>query len=306
MGCLKLTYERDFCLSLAGDHKQTLGRRKKRAGTYKYKFQGQERQDELGLNWDSFKWRNYDMAIGRFMSIDPLTEKYMDWTPYAFSGNRVVDSRELEGLEPVASRTGTKNLIIVNQGYGGNPAAGATQAQNAGKTNSNIGVDYSGLGKISSLDNARNGTQVAVFASSEGNQTKDDIVSSINSFKSENKDGNVILVGHSLGADNMIEMVNENPSIKVDFMLTIDTADDYDDDNIPSNVKSIVNYYVKNDGVFGSSIGGEKIEVNDPSKTKGINVPVNSTHTKIDNDYIQNFMNRINSFLNQQSDEKKK
>jgi RHS repeat-associated protein len=41
-----------------------------------YKFQEQERQDELGLNWDSFKWRNYDPAIGRFMSIDPLAEKY--------------------------------------------------------------------------------------------------------------------------------------------------------------------------------------------------------------------------------------
>jgi RHS repeat-associated protein len=67
---------------------------------YKYKYQGQERQDELGLNWDSFKWRNYDYAIGRFMSIDPLTEEYDDWTPYAFAGNQVVHSRELEGLEP--------------------------------------------------------------------------------------------------------------------------------------------------------------------------------------------------------------
>jgi RHS repeat-associated protein len=67
---------------------------------YKVKFQGQERQDELGLNWDSFKYRNYDYAIGRFHSIDPLCEKYNTWTPYAFSGNRVVDSRELEGLEP--------------------------------------------------------------------------------------------------------------------------------------------------------------------------------------------------------------
>jgi RHS repeat-associated protein len=67
---------------------------------YKYKFQGQERQDELGLNWDSFKYRNYDPAIGRFMSIDPLTEEYTDWSPYVFSGNRVIDAREIEGLEP--------------------------------------------------------------------------------------------------------------------------------------------------------------------------------------------------------------
>ena len=65
----------------------------------KYKFQGQERQDELSLNWDSFKWRNYDYAIGRFMSIDPLAEKYTYNSPYAFAENRVIDGRELEGLE---------------------------------------------------------------------------------------------------------------------------------------------------------------------------------------------------------------
>jgi len=34
------------------------------------------------------------------MSVDPLTEKYVDWGPYVFSGNRVIDARELEGLEP--------------------------------------------------------------------------------------------------------------------------------------------------------------------------------------------------------------
>ena len=66
---------------------------------YKYKYQGQERQDELNLNWDSFKWRNYDYAIGRFMSVDPLAEKYNYQSPYNFSENRVVDARELEGLE---------------------------------------------------------------------------------------------------------------------------------------------------------------------------------------------------------------
>ncbi len=65
-----------------------------------YGFQEQEEQNELGLNWIQFKWRNHDPAIGRFMTIDPLTEEYMDWGPYVFSGNRVIDARELEGLEP--------------------------------------------------------------------------------------------------------------------------------------------------------------------------------------------------------------
>ncbi|MFC4478388.1 DUF6443 domain-containing protein [Flavobacterium chungangensis] len=65
----------------------------------KYKFQGQELQDELGLGWYSYKWRNYDPAIGRFMSVDPLTEKYEDYTPYQFSSNQPVHAKELEGLE---------------------------------------------------------------------------------------------------------------------------------------------------------------------------------------------------------------
>ncbi|MEK6153140.1 RHS repeat-associated core domain-containing protein [Flavobacteriaceae bacterium 3-367] len=67
---------------------------------HKYGFQEQERQEELGLNWISYKFRNHDPAIGRFFNVDPLTEKYSDWGPYVFSGNRLIDARELEGLEP--------------------------------------------------------------------------------------------------------------------------------------------------------------------------------------------------------------
>ena len=99
---------------------------------YKYKFQGQERQDEQGLNWDSFKWRNYDPAIGRFMSVDPLAEKYNKWTPYAFAGNQVVHSRELEGLEPADDLdreeparkdwTGVEGYDVPSAGGGGKEA----------------------------------------------------------------------------------------------------------------------------------------------------------------------------------------
>lgn len=38
--------------------------------------------------------------VGRFFNVDPLAEKYPTWGPYVFSGNRVIDARELEGLEP--------------------------------------------------------------------------------------------------------------------------------------------------------------------------------------------------------------
>ncbi len=68
------------------------------SGSYKnYKYQGQELQE---TGFYSFKWRNYMPDVGRFFNIDPLAEEYPTWAPYVFSGNRVIDSRELEGLEP--------------------------------------------------------------------------------------------------------------------------------------------------------------------------------------------------------------
>ncbi len=63
------------------------------------KFQGQEHIDDLNLGWDSFKWRNHMPDVGRFFNVDPISEKYYYNSPYAFSENRVVDGRELEGLE---------------------------------------------------------------------------------------------------------------------------------------------------------------------------------------------------------------
>lgn len=66
--------------------------------SYRYGFQGQEKQKETG--WSSFKWRNGIPELGRFFNVDPLSEQYNTWSVYAFSGNRLIDSRELEGLEP--------------------------------------------------------------------------------------------------------------------------------------------------------------------------------------------------------------
>ncbi|UKB81345.1 DUF6443 domain-containing protein [Chryseobacterium sp. MEBOG07] len=70
---------------------------------YKYSTQGQEKQTETG--WSSYRWRNYDPAMGRFFNVDPLSEKYTYQSHYNFSENRVVDARELEGLERISIHT---------------------------------------------------------------------------------------------------------------------------------------------------------------------------------------------------------
>lgn len=82
------------------------------AGTYKnYKYQGQELQE---TGFYSFKWRNYMPDVGRFFNIDPLAEKYTHNSTYAFSENRVIDARELEGLEAELINKSTRNTPVSN------------------------------------------------------------------------------------------------------------------------------------------------------------------------------------------------
>jgi len=47
-----------------------------------------------------YKYRQHDARLGGFWSVVPLARKYPFYSPYAFSGNRLIDRVELEGLEP--------------------------------------------------------------------------------------------------------------------------------------------------------------------------------------------------------------
>jgi|GEM_PF-3128513 len=69
--------------------------------SYRYGFQGQEKDGELSGEGNSlnYKYRMHDPRIGRFFATDPLEKKYPFNSPYAFSENRVLDSKELEGCE---------------------------------------------------------------------------------------------------------------------------------------------------------------------------------------------------------------
>ncbi|WP_299883450.1 RHS repeat-associated core domain-containing protein [uncultured Lacinutrix sp.] len=69
--------------------------------SYRYGFQGQEKDDEVKGEGNSinFKFRMHDPRVGRFFATDPLSPQYPWYTPYQFAGNKVIAWRELEGLE---------------------------------------------------------------------------------------------------------------------------------------------------------------------------------------------------------------
>jgi len=68
---------------------------------YRYGFQGQEKDDEIKGEGNSvnYTFRMHDPRVGRFFAVDPLTSKYPWYTPYSFSGNKVIAFVELEGKE---------------------------------------------------------------------------------------------------------------------------------------------------------------------------------------------------------------
>ena len=68
-------------------------------------FQGQEHDDEVKGEGNSvnYQYRVHDPRVGRFFVIDPLFRDFPWNSPYAFCENRVIDSKELEGLEAVSA-----------------------------------------------------------------------------------------------------------------------------------------------------------------------------------------------------------
>jgi RHS repeat-associated protein len=77
---------------------------------YKYQYNGKEKQEELGLNFYDYGARNYDAAIGRWMNVDLLGEKYPGWTPYHYVHNNPINMIDPTGM--VAEEGGWFSRIV--------------------------------------------------------------------------------------------------------------------------------------------------------------------------------------------------
>lgn len=164
------------------------------------KFQGQEHIEDLDLGWDSFKWRNHMPDIGRFFNVDPLAEKYLYNSPYAFSENRVINTVELEGLEAVLINPDKKSSSEEQKASDGRIAQGAKDIPNSSKV-----VTLTAHGDPTQIVDDKSGTRIKT-----GKQL--DAVLTENSPQWKNRESNegmtVVLYSCRTGSDQKDENGN--------------------------------------------------------------------------------------------------
>jgi RHS repeat-associated protein len=66
--------------------------------TNKYRYNGKELNDDLGLNLYDYGARFYDPAVGRFMGVDPLADDAPDWSPFRYGFNNPMMYIDPDGM----------------------------------------------------------------------------------------------------------------------------------------------------------------------------------------------------------------
>jgi RHS repeat-associated protein len=176
----------------------------------KYKFTGKERDSETGL--DYFGARYFDSKYGRWMSVDPLAEKYPGLSPYNYSLNNPINLYDPNGEAVfIANVAGGKTP----NGYNPKiryPQAGLIWIQNVQYKDRNImNVGYAknqleGMGKINGewgSNGAHSAPKVAEYLNN--NNINVAIAQNFSVDGLKNSNGNIILGEHlwTDGAGNL-------------------------------------------------------------------------------------------------------
>jgi RHS repeat-associated protein len=98
-------------------------------GAYRYGFNGKENDNDVkGTgNQQDYGFRIYDPRLGRFLSVDPLTQEYPWYTPYQFAGNTPIQAIDLDGLEP-ATPLYIKQKPVLEVSYENDPSSWTQKA----------------------------------------------------------------------------------------------------------------------------------------------------------------------------------
>ena len=136
--------ERDYLAFGAVMHKRSYENE-----DYTYSFNGKELDKSTG--WQDYGFRDYNPVYKRFDSVDPLTQKYPELTPYQFASNSPISGIDLDGLEYSAAniiKKASNNKELVEKAKESNEAGKSIITLKIG-----TGVSFGGKFKLGSLFN---------------------------------------------------------------------------------------------------------------------------------------------------------
>lgn len=90
------------------------------SGDYRFGFNGMELDNEIKGTGNSYDFgaRIYDSRVGRWLSLDPLANKYPNQTPYHFTGNNPILFVDYDGKDyGVEIQNESKTIIIKSTIY---------------------------------------------------------------------------------------------------------------------------------------------------------------------------------------------
>jgi len=76
----------------------------------RYTFSGKERDSETGYSYFGARYYHSDLSI--WLSVDPLSDKYPNLTPYAYCANNPVRLIDPDGREPIKPFAGTVSGFV--------------------------------------------------------------------------------------------------------------------------------------------------------------------------------------------------
>jgi hypothetical protein len=246
----------------------------------------------------SLKFKLFLIFLILMSSVSTIYEFNKNWIKYKVSFN---------SFDTKFVNKKTDNLVIVVQGSAFVPNEDLT-VKNKNLVDNHGARDFSGLGIIN--DKTFTNTQVFTYSGSHDPYlTVPEIINTIYYFKQFKPIGKVIIIGHSIGAINVIDACEKlkDFGIQVNLIITMDPAkrETYSTDiKIPNNVKEVINYSTpaKGDLISISMSGGVAIPI-DKSKTKVINYLLpECNHTSVDNTLTQPIIKIINYYINNNTD----